>query len=347
MGRMSNNNRAGRGIGITALAVAVLAVALPFLTTVGTAGNDIRKTQGRIHVADIWQRYPLLVSCPQDSPQDYIRLTVPQETYAGPDDAGRRMKDDGKEAMFQRPTGAVSRYIRRQENSINGFSCMGYRYDAPNGWAFSIAAWEPCLMAWSLDEDNCVYMHVTENRLFPGGIGENWGEMRRRIRDSAEKADGVAVTGLVFERYIREDGSEMACYSFLCESKKGLMRYAVAYVAGGTWLAEFIGHSPVWREESGWEAGYDILEIVRYMAASFAETGTENNFRQLKYREYSGYEDWPYADLHNPFAIVSYLQKPEPGPVFDGKYDEIAFISKEWEDLLRRMVIHHNHMSGD
>ena len=350
---MNQKHRCGRkrtvvrGIGIIVGAAAVLAVILQFLAAAQMAGNGAVQSQGRIRITDIWQRYPLLASCPQHRAENYIRLTIPQETYAGPGDNGRDVGDGGEDEMFHRAPVAVFRYIRRQENSVNGFSCPGYRYDAPNGWVFSVAAREPCLTAWSLDDDNCVYMHVTENRLFPDGVGENWGEMRRQIRDSAEKADGVAITGLVFERYIREDGNEILCYSFLCESERGLIRYAVAYVVGGTWLAEFIGHSPVWLEEYGWEAGYDILEIVRYMAASFTETGTENDFRQLKYREYSGYEDWPYTDLHNPFAIVSHLQKPEAEPVFDGKYDEIVFASKEWEDLLRRMVIYHYRMSAD
>lgn len=81
------------------------------------------------------------------------------------------------------------------------------------------------------------------------------------------------------------------------------------------------------------------------MAASFVETKEEKNFDQLKYRQYMGYENWAYEDLHNPFAMAAYLYAPEKEPRLTGENKELTFVSEEWEDLLRVATGYYRDMS--
>lgn len=232
-------------------------------------------------------------------------------------------------------------YMRKQEKSQGGFSSSACTYDIPADWTFGRPEWEVCLeySYWPEYGDAGVYTHVTDNRMFSGDIKTRWEKMQKQIAESADKTEGVSFHELEFTRYIKEDGTDLLFYSFVCEAGEDRIKCAVAYVPGESYLAEFIGYCPVFEDESA--PVYHIEEITRYMAASYVEEGGEKEWDSLKYRPYLGYENWPYEDLHNPFALMEKKYGEEKDAVLQGEDGEIRFESKEWEELIRHKTCFH------
>ncbi len=324
----------GRQAGGILLCVLLICLTTQSLTVAGKEKSAAPKE--KIRFGNQTQRYPVVSQCAKGRQEDYIKLTLSGIT-------GER--DEAAPEMEGKKSGTC--YIRKQRNSQGGFSSAACSYDVPVGWKFGSNSWEPCLEAvWPDGSDAEVYIHITENRMFPGGVGKNWAVMQKKIKESAQKTKGVSFSGFRFERYLREDERELLFYSFCCTVNGEKVQYAIAYVMGETYLAEFIGSCPVDKGIGETEsADYAIEEITRYMAASFVETKEEKNFDQLKYRQYMGYENWAYEDLHNPFAMAAYLYAPEKEPRFTGENKELTFASEEWEDLLRTATGYYRDMS--
>lgn len=325
------------------------------------------------------QRYPLLPELPagQDA-GDYIRLlttdTVSCKVEPGDTLWGLARLFYGKGVLWnilqkENPglpcDGALlfpgmelriparSCYIKKQEDSRGGLSCASYSYDAPQTFAYGTAEWEPCLDSWFSEAQDSVkvYSHVTKNRMFQGVAGkEAWEEVQEQIKESMEKTTGVLFSGLEFESYYMEDGRRLLFYTFICDNGTKKYRYAVAYVPGDIWLAEFIGKSPL--PASPETSVTDICGITRYMAATFEEKSEEVIISSLKYRPYMGYETWPFEELHNPFAIAQYLHAPETEEIFAGKDfvgddAEVTFSSEEWGHLLYNIVRSYRNMTDE
>lgn len=232
------------------------------------------------------------------------------------------------------------RFIRKQRNSRGGFSSLACSYDAPRDWVAGRPSWEICLeYSWYPEEGNYgVYTHVTQNRLFPDGAGDAWEDIKQEIMQASQESSTVLFSAPVFERYKREDGRELLFYHFVAMAGDQNIQFAVAYVPGETYLAEFIGICPLAAKEGGM---CDIVGITRYMAASYREEGGEKTWDSLKYRPYLGADSWPFEDLHNPFAIAASRFGTEAEAGFEGTDREVRFVSKEWEDLLRKMICYH------
>ena len=319
------------------------------------------------------QRYPLLSECPKENQEDYITLYAPEETFyevkSGDTLWGIARKFYGRGSAFPGIETANSDavgenalifpgtellipetyYLEKQAGSRGGFSAQACSYDTPAECMFAYLKWEPCLESiYCPDEpDNEILVHITENRMFPEGLGENYEDMQEKIKESAKLTEGVSFSVPKFERYIREDGRELIFYSFICDAGAQKIQYAVAYVLGKKYLAEFIGYCPLSIGIDGISSYYAIEEITRYMAASFVETGEEKNWASLKYRPYLGYENWAYEDLHNPFALAAEIYAPKDDLTYDGEDAEIAFTSKEWEELLKTMSAYYFDMTQE
>lgn len=237
--------------------------------------------------------------------------------------------------------------IRRQSFSRGGFSSSACSYDVPWSWVAGRPNWEVCLeYSWFPEEGNYgVYTHVTENRLFPEGIGDAWESVQQKIIEIAEENNTVSFSIPVFERYRREDGRELLFYQFIAMAQEEKIQFAVAYVPGKEYLAEFIGICPLTDKEE--DNLCDIVGITRYMAASYEEEGGEKEWNSLKYRPYLGEENWLFEDLHNPFAIAAERFGEKIEARFDGPDGEVHFVSAEWEELLRKMVCYHFDYSSE
>lgn len=251
-------------------------------------------------------------------------------------------------------------YVRKQEFSRGGFSSPACSYDIPGDWHFGYPEWEPCLEAyWSQCQDAKVYGHITDSASaafpFPGYDREQYrkvtGQIRSCMERTAEYVSGIRFSEPVFSNYIRADGSELFFYTFTVEAEDEQIAFAAAYVDSGIYTAEFIGCCPL--PENGDDEGLrcPIDEITRYIAVSFAELGGEKNFNSLKYRPYTGAENWDWEKLHNPFAMAAALYgsygTTEEDAELTGEDYELVIVSEEWEELLRRMVRYHFDLSKE
>ena len=342
----------------------------------GRKGSGAEPEQGKVLVEDKIQRYPVLEEYAGGNGEDYIALSVPDAVYKvkqgdtlwgiarqsyGTGSAWERIKAANPGAVGENAlilTGAELQipqtyYLEKQEGSRGGFSSPACSYDMPADWVYAYAKWEVCLEAIYPTEhpDSEVCVHITENRMFPEGVGEHWEEMQEQIKEStkkesAKRADNISFSEPCFERYYREDGRELIFYSFICKAGEEEIQFAAAYVTGRNYLAEFIGYCPLEEKDGETTSAYAIEEITRYMAASFTETDEEKSWSSLKYRPYLGYEDWAYEDLHNPFAIAA-KRYVEEEPIYDGEDKEIQFVSEEWEDLIRMTTAYHYDMTDE
>ncbi len=232
-------------------------------------------------------------------------------------------------------------FIRRQSFSRGGFSSPSCSYDVPWDWVAGRPKWEICLeYSWYPEEGNYgVYTHVTKNRIFPRGAGDAWESIQQKIIEISEEKSTVSFSLPVFERYRRQDGRELLFYHFVATAGERDIQFAVAYVAGERYLAEFIGICPLTVPVE--EDVRDIVGITRYMAASYREEAGEKEWDSLKSRPYLGEDGWLFEDLHNPFAIAQERFGEKEDPVLEGEDGEVHFVSGEWEMLLKKMICYH------
>ncbi len=317
------------------------------------------------------QRYPLLEDIEEGGKEDYIFLLSPEagvyrikegdtlwkiaQEYYDKGEACDILKRQNPEIpgdgglIFPGMEISVPKvhYIEKQKDSRGGFGSTACTYDVPADWIAGRPEWEVCLeySYWPEFADVGVYTHVTENRMFSDDVGNEWEEMQKQIADSAEQAEGIDFHELEFSRYIKEDGTDLLFYTFICQAGEERVKCAVAYVPGEEYLIEFIGYSPIPEDEN--TQGYQIEEITRYMAASYVEEGGEKVWNSLKYRPYLGYESWPYEDLHNPFAIMERKYGIKEDSVLKGEDGEVEFVSKEWERIIRSKISFHYNLTKE
>ncbi|MDE7287456.1 MAG: hypothetical protein K2N55_11530, partial [Lachnospiraceae bacterium] len=339
--KQKEGRRAKNGIvlrGISAFMIMAILLTSNTMTVSGRGKNKIPSQQEEISIKDRFQRYPVLSGSPDGDLEDYIMLSVTEGT--GCED---KTEDPGAEERTQKTC-----YLERQVGSRGGFSSSACSYDMPSDWVVATTSLDTCLelIYCPQNPEAEMFVHITENRMFPDGVTEKWEEMQANIKASAKKEQGVIFSTPVFERYRREDGRELLFYSFICDTGGEKILCAAAYVPGKKYLAEFIGYSLLSKSDGELVSYFAIDEITRYMAASFTETEEEKTWAQLKYRPYLGAENWEYEDLHNPFAIAAKMYAPQEEPVCDVKEEEITFTSSEWEELIRMAVAYHNDMSN-
>lgn len=337
--------------GIAIVAITAVLLAVQSMTVSGSEKNNGASEQEEVRIRDQSQRYPLLSRCPGGERDDYILLLAPGGISYEEKEEGilwKIVKNSYARIFPAALPVPKTFYVQKQAASRGGFFSLACSYDMPADWVLAYPSWEACLRSvYCPDEpDNHVFVHITENRMFPEGVWDHWEEMQSRIKESAEKTEGVNFSTPVFERYIREDGRELIFYSFICDTGEEKIQFASAYVFGKKYLAEFIGCSPLAEANGKVSADFAIKEITRYMAASFVETEEEKNWASLKWRPYLGFENWAYEDLHNPFAMAAEMYTPWMDPVCDIEDEEIEFESEEWEELIRMAAAYHYDLTG-
>lgn len=330
------------------------------------------------------QSYPLLTEIPEGAdPENYIMLLSPKDTsyqvQAGDTLWGLSREFyrtgtawkvlagqypgllDGSSVLLPGMELSVPQigYVRKQEFSQGGFSSPACTYDIPGDWHFGYPEWEPCLeVYWSQCQEAKVYGHITDSESaafpFPGYDREQYrkvtGQIRSCMERTMENTAGIRFGEPAFSNYIRSDGSELFFYTFTIETEEVKTDFAVAYVDSGTYTAEFIGYCPLPEDMGDEGLRCPIDEITRYIAVSFTELEGEKNFNSLKYRPYTGAEDWDWEKLHNPFAMAAVLcgtYGAEEDAALAGEDYELVIVSAEWEDLLRRMVRYHSDLSKE
>ena len=150
---------------------------------------------------------------------------------------------------------------------------------------------------------SCIFYSVSKNE--EGDLfGEDFEDVKEKIRRSAEAYLGEECMELQFYRYRLENGEGLYGWFFRCcgwmpgMEEKQMIDCAAFYRMREGLLAEFIG-TEVSREDSG------LLEAVRYLAASGDQEITVTQEPVSDSSEYLGRHDWEYETLHNPFALVS------------------------------------------
>ena len=202
----------------------------------------------------------------------------------------------------------------------SGEECPNTYYMAkPEDWyhgemRFVENRWEQGL--WPKDEEG-VYGAAAENiRILyyidgnPKGdfFAGEWESAKKKIAESAGIYCGQGLEDLRFYRYELDGGESLYGYSFRLypdrcpfgsEMRKGMneaLNCAVFYRLREGLMVEFIGIEPA-------EEDMDVLARTRYLAARVAD-GPAFEEKEYTGEKFYGRENWPYPELHNPFAMA-------------------------------------------
>lgn len=88
----------------------------------------------------------------------------------------------------------------------------------------------------------------------------------------SETCDG-RVSNLKFEKYTVENGCDLCGYSFDFDVGDAIKEYVVFYRLGERNMAEVIGRR---EREKGAEQDTRLIDVTRYIAASFEDFGEES-----------------------------------------------------------------------
>ncbi len=186
-------------------------------------------------------------------------------------------------------------YYGAETAGEKGLSVLTGSQEESETWLLADA--EPAIFS------SCIFYSVSKNE--EGDLfGEDFEDVKEKIRRSAEAYLGEECMELQFYRYRLENGEGLYGWFFRCcgwmpgMEEKQMIDCAAFYRMREGLLAEFIG-TEVSREDSG------LLEAVRYLAASVDQEITVTQEPVSDSSEYLGRHDWEYETLHNPFALVS------------------------------------------
>lgn len=201
-----------------------------------------------------------------------------------------------------------------------GEECPNTYYMAkPGDWyhgemRFVVNRWEKGL--WPKDEEG-VYGAASEDiRILyyidgnPDGdfFAGEWESAKEEIAESAGIYCGQGLENLRFYRYELDGGEFLYGYSFRLypdrcpfgsELRKGrneALNCAVFYRLREGLMVEFIGIEPA-------EEDMDVLARTRYLAARVVD-GPAFEEKEYSGEKFYGRENWPYTELHNPFALA-------------------------------------------
>lgn len=129
-----------------------------------------------------------------------------------------------------------------------------------------------------------------------------WLEVQDSIRKTAAAYWGNSVDTFEFDHYTLDNGENIYCYSFVVYRKEEKLVCQVAYRLCDNMLAEYIGIEPL---EPDWDVGqsHDVMFEVPHMAI-FTDTTPKIEEAQCDPETFYGRENWPFPQLHNPFALA-------------------------------------------
>ncbi len=174
------------------------------------------------------------------------------------------------------------------------------------------------------------------NRMGENALTENWEEFVAEVERCSETCQG-RVSNLKFEKYGMKEGSDLCGYSFDFDTGEKIMKFALFYRLDIQNMAEVIGV----QEKSKADSTVDVVDVTRYIAASFQDYGNRIGMGYVKTTDNVGALDWNYPELHNPFTFameecIEYA--PEPQQNMPGDY-EIRWEEPVLEQLTRSALI--------
>lgn len=133
-----------------------------------------------------------------------------------------------------------------------------------------------------------------------------WEKTRERIEESAAANCGESVECFEFKRYQMDNGENLYCYSFVLFKKEERLLCTVAYRLCDNMLAEFIGVEPLEAYEGVSCEDlrmHEVMDRVPYLAV-IVDTRSKIEEAQWDAESFYGRENWPFPQLHNPFALA-------------------------------------------
>lgn len=141
---------------------------------------------------------------------------------------------------------------------------------------------------------------------------EDWEAFTAEVMRCSENCGG-RVSNLKFEKYTVENGCDLCGYSFDFDAGDEIWEYVAFYRLGERNMAEVIGKR---EKEPGKPQDTLLIDVARYIAASFEDFGGRIGMGYTKMADNVGAWDWNYPELHNLFTsamknYVVYAERPD------------------------------------
>lgn len=172
---------------------------------------------------------------------------------------------------------------------------------------------------------------------------EDWEAFKEEVIRCGETCGG-RVSNLQFEKYTVENGCDLCGYSFDFDMGDAFKEFVVFYRLGERNMVEVIGKRT---RERGAEPDTELVDVTRYIAASFEDFGGSVGMGYTKMTDNVGAYDWNYPELHNPFSsamknYVVYAAKPDENYPGDC---EITWSEPLFEQAVRNALIELWHLT--
>lgn len=127
------------------------------------------------------------------------------------------------------------------------------------------------------------------NRMGENALTENWEEFVAEVERCSKNCQG-RVSNLKFEKYGMDEGSDLCGYSFDFDTGEKVMEFALFYRLGAKNMSEVIGV----QEKSQETCLTNVVDVTRYIAASFQDYGGKIGAGFVKVTDNVGALDWNY-----------------------------------------------------
>jgi len=298
------------------------------------------------------------------NPSDYIALGMKEESYiVRPGDTlwgiSRRFWGTGTkyERILQENQEMISDaellmpgdvlalseklYIPRDRYDRGGLRTAGFHIATPDMVQHSYFLENDMDVDNAASTDISVYSLPVTNTMGENALTateEDWEAfMTEAIRCS--ETCGGRVSALRFEKYTLEDGCDLCGYSFDFDLGGAIKEYVVFYRFGRQNMVEVIGKRS---RGKGEEQDTMLIDVTRYIAASFEDFGGKAGMGYAKMADYVGAYDWNYPELHNPFtsAMKNYVGGAAERPKENHPEDyEIVWAEPRFEQAVRNSLI--------
>ncbi len=187
--------------------------------------------------------------------------------------------------------------------------------------------------------DICIFSLPVRNLMGENALTaseEDWEAFMAEVTRCSE-ACGGRVSDLQFERYKVENGCDMCGYSFDFDTGDKIMEYVMFCRLGERNMAEVIG---VRGREPGEARNTRLIDVARYIAASFEDFGGKSGMGYTKGADNVGAYDWNYPELHNLFTAamqnyVVYAERPDEN--YPGDH-EVTWAEPKFEQAVRSIL---------
>ena len=189
-------------------------------------------------------------------------------------------------------------YIPKDPYSRGGLESVGsFSIEQPDGFSYFFLS--DHVFFWEFEEENTIFMLPVTNEMGENALSgdEDWEAFQEEvIRCSQEICQG-RVSNLQFEKYGVEGGCDLYGYSFEFDAGDKILEYTAFIRLGASNMAEVIGV----REK---EPNTVLLNVTRYIAASFIDYGGEPTMGFSDRGPNVGADEWNYPELHNLFTAA-------------------------------------------